>query len=188
MDHEWLQLIQMEKTIQKQKNKLLETGANDHWDPDEDREIFWETEGSPVNEQNDHLDLEYINAILNSFSRQNSNHKNSNGLELESFTPEDALTRTLAPIRTPQEFNLKFNQNSKVAVPKQKTSVTFQTLKRKDPLIWETIFLTTKKTIVGTKKISRAKAILGATPTSTFPRIFHTHNIHNLNLTRRHLD
>ncbi len=115
LDHEWLQLIQMEKTIAKQKNKLLETGANDHWNLDEDREIFWETEGSPVNKQNGYLDdgdLEYINAILNSFSKQNPNHKNSHGLELESFTPEDALTRALAPIRTPQEFNLKFNQNS----------------------------------------------------------------------------
>jgi hypothetical protein len=104
----------MEKTIEKQKNKLLETRANEHWNPDEDREIFWETKGSPVNKQIGHLDdgdLEYINAILNSFSKQNSNHKNSNGLELESFTPEDALTRTLVPIRTPQEFNLKFNQN-----------------------------------------------------------------------------
>ncbi len=90
LDHEWLQLIQMEKTIEKQKNKLLETRANDHWDPDKDRETFWETEESPANKQDDHLDdgdLEYINAILNSFSRQNSNHKKSNGLELESFTP-----------------------------------------------------------------------------------------------------
>jgi hypothetical protein len=105
----------MERTIEKQKNKLLKTGAKDHWDPDEDREIFWKTEGSPVNEQDDHLDdgdLEYINAILNSFSKQNFNHKNSNGLKLESFTPEDALTRALMPIRTPQQFNLKFNQYS----------------------------------------------------------------------------
>ena len=89
----------MERTIKEQKNKLLKTGAKDHWDPDEDREIFWETEGSPVNEQDVHLDngdLEYINAILNSFSRPNFNHKNSNGLQLESFTPEDALTRACA--------------------------------------------------------------------------------------------
>jgi hypothetical protein len=32
----------MEKTIEKQKNKLLKTGAEDRWDPDEDHEIFWE--------------------------------------------------------------------------------------------------------------------------------------------------
>jgi hypothetical protein len=49
LDHEWLQLIQMEKMIETQKNKLLKTGAKDHWDPDEDREILWETEGGPVN-------------------------------------------------------------------------------------------------------------------------------------------
>jgi hypothetical protein len=115
LDHEWLQLIQMERTIEEQKNKLLKTRAKDHWDLDEDREIFWETAGSPVNEQDDHLhdgDLEYINAILNSFSKQNFNHENSNGLKIESFTPEDALTCALAPTRTQQQFNLKFNQNS----------------------------------------------------------------------------
>ncbi len=98
----------MERTIEKQKNKLLKTGARDHRDPDEDREIFWETEGSPVNEQDDHLDdgdLECINAILNSFSKSNFNHKKTNGLKLESLTPEDALTRALAQIRTPQQFN-----------------------------------------------------------------------------------
>jgi hypothetical protein len=98
----------MERTIEGQKNKLLKTGAKDHEDPDEDRKIFWETEGSPVNEQDDHLDdgdLEYINAILNSFSKQNYNHKKSNGLKLESFTPEDAPTCAPTPIRTPQQFN-----------------------------------------------------------------------------------
>jgi hypothetical protein len=37
LDHEWLKLIQLERTIERQKNKLLETGAKDHGDPDEDR-------------------------------------------------------------------------------------------------------------------------------------------------------
>ncbi len=114
MDHEWLQLIQMERMIANQKHQLLKTGVEGHWDPDEDRETFWEDEESPANERDDHLDdvdLEYINIILNSFSRQSCNHRNSNNLKLESFTPEDVLTRALAPMRTPQEFNLKFNQN-----------------------------------------------------------------------------
>jgi hypothetical protein len=60
----------MERAIEKQKNKLLETGAKDHWGPDKDHEVCWETEESPVNKQNNHLDdgdLEYINDILNSF-------------------------------------------------------------------------------------------------------------------------
>jgi hypothetical protein len=56
LDHEWLQLIQMERTIERQKNKLLETGANNQGDLDEDHEIFGKTEESPVNEQKDHLD------------------------------------------------------------------------------------------------------------------------------------
>jgi hypothetical protein len=115
LDPEWLQLIQMERTIANQKHQLLKTGVEGHWDPDEDRETVSEDEESPANEQADHLDdgdLEYINVILNSFSRQNGNHKISNNLQLESFTPEDALTRALAPMRTLPEFNLKFNQNS----------------------------------------------------------------------------
>jgi hypothetical protein len=105
----------MERTIENQKNQLLKNGAEGRWDPDEDRETFWEDEESPTNKRDDHLDdgdLAYINLILNSFSRQNYNHENSNNLKLESFTPEDALTRALAPLRTPREFNLKFNQKS----------------------------------------------------------------------------
>jgi hypothetical protein len=46
-DHEWLQLIQMEKMIEKHKHDLLRTGAPDHWDMDEDCETFWEAEGGP---------------------------------------------------------------------------------------------------------------------------------------------
>jgi hypothetical protein len=95
----------MEKMIETQKNKLLKTGAKDHW----------EAEEGPVNEEDDHLDdqdLEYINAILNSFSRQKFNHGNSKRPKFENFTPEGALTRMLAPIRTPPKINLKFSQNS----------------------------------------------------------------------------
>ncbi len=115
LDHEWLQLIQMERTIETQKTQLLKNGVEGHWDPDKDRETFWEDEESPANERDDHLDdgdLEYINVILNSFSRQDCNHENSDYLQLESFTPEDVLMHALAPLRTLQEFNLKFNQNS----------------------------------------------------------------------------
>ncbi len=49
LDHEWLQLIQMERAIETQKNQLLRTGVEGRWDPDEDRETFWEDEESPVN-------------------------------------------------------------------------------------------------------------------------------------------
>ncbi len=49
LDHEWLQLIQMEKAIANQKNQLLGTGVESHWDPNEDHETFWEDKASPVN-------------------------------------------------------------------------------------------------------------------------------------------
>ncbi len=42
LDHEWLQLIQLERAIDKQKKQLLETEVRDHRDPDEDNEPFWE--------------------------------------------------------------------------------------------------------------------------------------------------
>ncbi len=104
----------MEKAIEEKKNQLWGTGAQNHWDPDEDHETVWDDEES-LTEQNEHLDdgdLEYINDILNSFSRPMYNHGNSRNLTLESLTPEDALARAFASQKTPQKFNLKFNQNS----------------------------------------------------------------------------
>jgi len=71
LDHEWLQLIQMEKAIEEKKNQLWGNGAQKRGDPDEDHETFWEDKESST-ERNDHLDdedLQYINVILNSFSR-----------------------------------------------------------------------------------------------------------------------
>ncbi len=114
LDHEWLQLIQLEKAINKQKRQLLETEVRDHGDPDEDNKPFWE-DGESLAKQRDHLDdqdLEYINNILNSFSRPIYNHEGSSNLKLKSITPEDALARAFASRKTPPEFNLKFNQKS----------------------------------------------------------------------------
>ncbi len=114
LDHEWLQLIQMEKAIKEQKNQLRGTEAQGRWDPDGDHETLWDNKDS-LTERNEHLDdgdLEYINDILNSFSKQGYNHGNSRNLKLESITPEDVLARAFASQRTPQKFNLKFNQNS----------------------------------------------------------------------------
>jgi hypothetical protein len=107
LDHEWLQLIQMEKAIEEKKNQLRGNGAQKRGDPDKDHETFWEDEES-FTELNDHLDdedLEYINAILNSFSRNQGTHKNSINPQLESFTPEAALTHALASPTTPSKFN-----------------------------------------------------------------------------------
>ena len=38
----------MERTIENQKNQLLKNGVEGRWDPDEDRETFWEDKESPV--------------------------------------------------------------------------------------------------------------------------------------------
>jgi hypothetical protein len=89
LDPEWFQLIQMERTIANRKHQLLRTGVEDYWGPDEDHETFWEDEESHA----DRRALEYINVILNSLSTQKGNHKNSNNLQLESLTPEDARAR-----------------------------------------------------------------------------------------------
>ncbi len=103
LNHEWLQLIQMEKAIDEKKNQLRGTEARNRWDPDEDHETFWGNEEG-LTERNEHLDdedLEYINNILSSFSKPIYNHGNSRNLELESITPEDALPRVFMP----QKFN-----------------------------------------------------------------------------------
>jgi hypothetical protein len=75
----------MEKMIEKHKHDLLKTGAQDHWDMDNDLEALWEAEGDPVQKEDGSLDdgdLAYIHAILNSFSKPKFNHENSNSPEL----------------------------------------------------------------------------------------------------------
>jgi hypothetical protein len=99
------------KSNRRKKNQLRGTGAQNRWDPDEDQETFWEDDES-FTERNDHLDdgdLEYINVILNSFSRDRGTHQNSTNSKLESFTPEDALVRAFVSQKTPEKLNLKFN-------------------------------------------------------------------------------
>jgi hypothetical protein len=74
----------MEKMIEKHKHDLLNTGTPVHWDLDDDREAFWETEGGPVKEEDESLDdedLAYINAILNSFSKPKFNSENPSNPE-----------------------------------------------------------------------------------------------------------
>jgi hypothetical protein len=114
LDHEWLQLIQLEKAIDEQKKLLLATETGDDGDLEEDNEPFWEA-GESLAKRSDHLDdedLEYVNNILNSFSRPIGNHEGSNNLRLTNVTQKDALARALASRATPQKFNLKFNQKS----------------------------------------------------------------------------
>ncbi len=42
LDHEWFQLIQLEKAIDEQKKLMLSAEIGDHGDQDEDNEPFWE--------------------------------------------------------------------------------------------------------------------------------------------------
>jgi hypothetical protein len=114
-DHEWLQLIQIEKMIERQKQEWLKTGAQDLEDEDEAWGELQEAEGSPVKEEDESLDdgdLTYITTILNSFSKTKLNCKQPSTSELPPFTPEGALMRAPAQIMPPPKFNQKFNQNS----------------------------------------------------------------------------
>jgi hypothetical protein len=132
-DHEWLQLIQMEKMIE---SKMLKNGGQKHWDLDDDRETLWDAKGGPVKEEDNSLDdedLAYINALLNSFSKPRFNHANSNGPELPIFTPEGALTRALAPRRTPPKFNQKFIQNLTSGGSKQENFSYFSNFEEEGP-------------------------------------------------------
>jgi hypothetical protein len=95
LDRKWLQLIQLEKAIEKQKNQLLEAEAGDRGDPDADGMPFNENE-EDLAKRYDHLDdgdLEYINSILNSFSSPTCYRQGSRQLKLKSITPEDAPAR-----------------------------------------------------------------------------------------------
>ena len=114
LDHEWLQLIQLEKAIDEQKKLMLSNKIGEHGDPDEENEPFWET-GESLDQRSDHLDdedLEYVNNILNSFSRPSGNHDGSNNFRSTNVTQKNALARAFASRETPQKFNLKFNQKS----------------------------------------------------------------------------
>jgi hypothetical protein len=105
----------MEKLIEKHKHELLSTGTNVHWDPDNDHEASWETERGPIKEEDESLDdedLAYINDILNSFSKPEFSSEYPRDPELQLFSPEGALTRTPALMKTPLKFNQNFNQNS----------------------------------------------------------------------------
>jgi hypothetical protein len=113
-DHKWLQLIQMERMIEKQKQELLKNGAQDLEDEDAAGDELREAEGGPVKEEDDSLDngdLTYITAILNSFSKPKLNCEQPSASELPLFTPEGALTSVPAQIMMLPKFNQKFNQN-----------------------------------------------------------------------------
>ncbi len=76
----------------------MATKNGHHGDLEEDNELFWEA-GESLAKRRDHLDdedLEYVNNILDSFSRPTNNHEGSNELKLTNATQGDALARVLA--------------------------------------------------------------------------------------------
>ncbi len=114
LDHEWLQLVQLEKVIEEHKNRLLEADARDRGDLDTEDVPFNEN-GESIAKRSEHLDdgdLEYINNILNSFSNIRCYREGSSQRELKSLTTEDAPARACASPKMPPKFNLNFNQNS----------------------------------------------------------------------------
>ena len=88
---EWLQLIQAEKEIEMQKNRLLkaETGYRGGM----------ELEDLLVDETDEELglleddDLEWVKSIFNSSPSQNCHRQNSDPRKLKSITDEDAQKR-----------------------------------------------------------------------------------------------
>jgi len=81
MEQEWLQLIQMERMIERQKQELLKTGAHDLDIENDDWDELREAEGGLDEEEDGSLDdndLAYITAILGSSSGLDSNSKSTN--------------------------------------------------------------------------------------------------------------
>ncbi len=136
LDHEWLQLIQVEKEIDKQKKLLLVSRIKDHGDPDEDKEPFWEARENFA-KRSDHLDNEdlgNINNLLNSFSKPSGNHGGSNNFNLTNVTQNDALARAFAARTPPQKFNLKSNQKSTTRDSEENRFSYFSNLKEERPI------------------------------------------------------
>jgi hypothetical protein len=80
-------------------------------------DLPFEEENEDLAQRGEHLedeDLEYINSILNSFSRPTCYHQGSSQLKLKSITTEDAPARAWMSQMPPPKFNLNFNQNSTI--------------------------------------------------------------------------
>jgi len=110
LQQEWLQLIQMEKEIEKQKNKLREAEAGYREETELEDLLLNETD-----EEFGHLDdedLEWVKSIFNSCPSKGRYNQNADQRKLKSVTTEDAPTRAHAIQAPPIKFNQNFNQNS----------------------------------------------------------------------------
>jgi hypothetical protein len=106
LNYEWLQLIQMENFIEKQKRELLENGAQDLHDEDRAWNEHQETDRDSIEGEEDTLDdedLAYITTILYLFSKPEL---------IDPVSPEGAPARAPTQEMMPPKFNQKFNQNS----------------------------------------------------------------------------
>ncbi len=90
-----MQLIQIEREIEKRKNQLREAEAGDQGNPDLD-DLPFDEEDEDLAGQNEHLedgDLEWVNSIFNSLPSPTGYRQSSDQLKLKSITAKDALTR-----------------------------------------------------------------------------------------------
>jgi hypothetical protein len=171
----------MEKFIENQKRELLKNGAQDLQDEDNAWDENQEAERDLVEGEEDSLDdedLAYITTILNSFSKPKL---------IGPVSPEGAPAQAPNQMTTRQNLINNLIKIRRVTIQRMKTSVTSQTLRRKDTQIWRTIS-PTKKTIVGTPRTSQVKVTPGANQTSRNLKIFQTKNTHPANLTRPYSD
>jgi hypothetical protein len=127
LEQEWLQLIQIEREIEKRRNQLRETEAGNQRDPDLD-DLPLDEADEDIAKQNEHLedrDLEWVNSIFNAFPNPTFYRQNSNQLKLKSITAKDALTRARTSQTPPPKFNKNFNQNSTSLSPRKNTTSYF---------------------------------------------------------------
>ena len=147
LEHEWLQLIQLEKEIEKMKNQLRETEAGD---PDLD-DLPFDEEDEDLARQNGHLkdgDLEWVNSIFNSLPSSMCYRQNSNQLELKSITAKDALTRARTVQTLPPKFNQNFNQNSTTISSRKNNTSYFSNTDFEGIVNWAIISPTMRRRIL----------------------------------------
>jgi hypothetical protein len=118
LQQDWLQLIRVEKEIERQKVLLREAEAGNQTETELEDLLFDETDeelGSLDDE-----DLEWVKSIFNSSPRRTCYSQNPNYEKLKSLAAEDASTRARTVQATPIKFNQNFNQNSMTLSAKEK--------------------------------------------------------------------
>jgi hypothetical protein len=100
LDHEWIQLLQMETELKRRRSQLREVGARNQANPDMDN--------LPIDKEN----LACTKDIFNSSPNPNCHRQSSNQLKLKSSATEDVSTCARTLQTPPPKFNKNFNQNS----------------------------------------------------------------------------